>query len=295
MSKFRTHYDNLKVARNAPDAVIRAAYRALIQKYHPDKYEGSQQDALKITKVINSSYGVLIDPIKRAEHDQWILNNECNVNVKYQSTEAAFQDIQPKKNVKNIYTEEDIFSIAISELSSGELDHETMDQSLSESNEIPRKAAARYIQLRVIDLKESLLQKSQTMANKEDKRSDAFYINKLNEVGYKFNTSKKSDKILYTATSDEGQVIEFSTLTDINLFLENIAQVKNKVNVKNEKDRRIVLAFLSFIVAVIVFFIGSVYKYNVLLFLGSILIIIIPFYIIYLVISRVVVFFIKKQ
>ena len=35
MPTIRTHYDNLKVARNAPPEVIRAAYRVLAQKYHP--------------------------------------------------------------------------------------------------------------------------------------------------------------------------------------------------------------------------------------------------------------------
>lgn len=33
MSKIRTHYDNLKVARNAPEAVINVAYKALPVKY----------------------------------------------------------------------------------------------------------------------------------------------------------------------------------------------------------------------------------------------------------------------
>ena len=32
-----THYDNLKVTRGAPAEVIRAAYKALSQRYHPDK------------------------------------------------------------------------------------------------------------------------------------------------------------------------------------------------------------------------------------------------------------------
>jgi hypothetical protein len=31
-----THYDNLKVSRDAPIEVIRAAYRSLASKYHPD-------------------------------------------------------------------------------------------------------------------------------------------------------------------------------------------------------------------------------------------------------------------
>ncbi|MEI6336092.1 MAG: DnaJ domain-containing protein [Methylococcaceae bacterium] len=66
MTIFRTHYDNLKVTRDAPNAVIRAAYKALIQKYHPDIFNGSEQEALRITKLIKNFYEVLIEPDKRS-------------------------------------------------------------------------------------------------------------------------------------------------------------------------------------------------------------------------------------
>jgi len=72
MAKFRTHYDNLKVARKAPIGVIKAAYKALCQSYHPDKYEGKPEQAHQIMKLINEAYVVLSDPNKRAEHDRWI-------------------------------------------------------------------------------------------------------------------------------------------------------------------------------------------------------------------------------
>jgi curved DNA-binding protein CbpA len=91
MSKIRTHYDNLKIARNAPDSLIRAAYKVLLQQHHPDKVEGSkQQDALRITQLIRESYDVLSDPIKRAEHDKWIKEQESgksNENQYYQKQE----------------------------------------------------------------------------------------------------------------------------------------------------------------------------------------------------------------
>lgn len=75
MERIRTHYDNLKVARNAPPEVIRAAYKALCQKYHPDKNPGDPE-AARIMKVINASYEVLSDPAKRREHDLWIQEQE---------------------------------------------------------------------------------------------------------------------------------------------------------------------------------------------------------------------------
>ena len=76
MSKVNSHYENLKVARNAPPEVIRAAYRSLSQKHHPDR-NPDNEDAARIMKVINAAYEVLSDPTKRREHDQWIATAEA--------------------------------------------------------------------------------------------------------------------------------------------------------------------------------------------------------------------------
>lgn len=73
--KIRTHYDNLKIARNAPEEVIRAAYRTLSQKYHPDLNQ-SNLEAAKIMRIINAAYEVLSDPEKRRAHDKWIAQQE---------------------------------------------------------------------------------------------------------------------------------------------------------------------------------------------------------------------------
>lgn len=75
MSKIHTHYDNLKVTRSAPPEVVRVAYKALAQKFHPDRNAGSLE-AVKIMSIINNSYEVLSDPIKRQEHDLWIAQQE---------------------------------------------------------------------------------------------------------------------------------------------------------------------------------------------------------------------------
>jgi DnaJ-class molecular chaperone len=74
-----THYDNLKVARDAPNSVIKAAYKALSQTFHPDKYQGSNEEAESFMKNINASYTVLIDPVKRAAHDIWIREQESRM------------------------------------------------------------------------------------------------------------------------------------------------------------------------------------------------------------------------
>jgi len=69
--KLVTHYDNLKVASNAPDVVIRAAYRVLVQQNHPDKFPNRAVAEHRI-KIINKAYEVLSDPHRRKEHDEWI-------------------------------------------------------------------------------------------------------------------------------------------------------------------------------------------------------------------------------
>ena len=76
MARVHTHYDNLKVARNAPPEVIRAAYKTLSQKYHPDR-NGNSERAIRIIQIINNAYDVLSDPVKRQEHDAWIARTEA--------------------------------------------------------------------------------------------------------------------------------------------------------------------------------------------------------------------------
>ncbi len=90
MTKTRTHYDNLKVTRDAPASVIRAAYKALCQTFHPDKFQGSSEEAERVIKLVNASYAVLIDPVKRAEHNAWIREQEAK--AKRQAEKAQFDE-----------------------------------------------------------------------------------------------------------------------------------------------------------------------------------------------------------
>lgn len=75
MKGLHTHYDNLKVARNAPPEVIRAAYKALCQQFHPDRHGGNPR-ATQTFQLINTAYEVLSDPARRRQHDAWIAKTE---------------------------------------------------------------------------------------------------------------------------------------------------------------------------------------------------------------------------
>lgn len=76
MSKVHSHYENLKVARDAPLEVIRAAYRSLSQKYHPDR-NPEDPNATQIMAMLNAAFETLSDPEKRREHDRWIAEVEA--------------------------------------------------------------------------------------------------------------------------------------------------------------------------------------------------------------------------
>jgi len=96
MANIRTHYDNLKVTRDAPVSVIRAAYKALCQTFHPDKFQGSNEEAERVIKLVNIAYSVLIDPVKREEHNAWIREQEANhQSAKAQSGETEKATEQP--------------------------------------------------------------------------------------------------------------------------------------------------------------------------------------------------------
>ncbi|KAG7822650.1 hypothetical protein KL942_003216 [Ogataea angusta] len=62
------HYEVLEISRNATDAEIKKSYRRLALKFHPDKNKSASAE--EKFKQINDSYGVLSDPVKKAEFDR---------------------------------------------------------------------------------------------------------------------------------------------------------------------------------------------------------------------------------
>lgn len=87
MKGLHTHYDNLKVARNAPPEVIRAAYKILCQQFHPDRHGGHPR-ATQTFQLINAAYDVLSDPVRRQQHDAWIAKTEARDKVRDRAHET---------------------------------------------------------------------------------------------------------------------------------------------------------------------------------------------------------------
>jgi len=69
-------YDILGVSPQAEDIVIRAAYRALAQRYHPDKSSDSKETAALRMRAIQEAYQVLSDPVSRVAYDASLSNSD---------------------------------------------------------------------------------------------------------------------------------------------------------------------------------------------------------------------------
>lgn len=70
MADKRDYYEVLGVSKNADDAEIKKAFRALAKKYHPDAHPGDAECEAKF-KEAQEAYAVLSDADKRKQYDQF--------------------------------------------------------------------------------------------------------------------------------------------------------------------------------------------------------------------------------
>lgn len=84
----KNYYQILGVLDDAEDIVIRAAYKVLAQKYHPDKWSGSKEEATQRMSEINQAYGTLSDVNRRKSYDETLNRSEYT-----DTTESAQSDV----------------------------------------------------------------------------------------------------------------------------------------------------------------------------------------------------------
>jgi DnaJ-class molecular chaperone len=89
----KDYYRILGVPRNVSDEEIKKAYRKLAMQYHPDRNPGKEKWANEKFKEINEAYGVLGDPQKRKQYDQF--GTVGNIGDIFGSpfTQATFQEM----------------------------------------------------------------------------------------------------------------------------------------------------------------------------------------------------------
>lgn len=68
-----TYYEILGIEENATQEQIKAAYRTLAKKYHPDV--NNAPNASAFFRLIQEAYETLNDPLKREKYDHPIQNN----------------------------------------------------------------------------------------------------------------------------------------------------------------------------------------------------------------------------
>jgi molecular chaperone DnaJ len=68
--KRRDHYQVLGISRTASDAEVKAAFRELARKVHPD-VNPDDRSAGERFREINEAYATLSDPERRARYDRW--------------------------------------------------------------------------------------------------------------------------------------------------------------------------------------------------------------------------------
>src|SRR5258708_35243529 len=67
MNSFTDYYAVLGVDVDAPRSMVKAAFKKLALKYHPDVYKG--EDADERMRLLLLAYQTLNDPVKRREYD----------------------------------------------------------------------------------------------------------------------------------------------------------------------------------------------------------------------------------
>jgi DnaJ-class molecular chaperone len=100
------HYNTLGLLSTADDVVIKAAFKALAQKYHPDKYTGDSRYAQQVMAELNVAYASLKTKARRQAYDEK-LSTLASKNIKKNSapTKEEIQKDLVQKIKRNILDE----------------------------------------------------------------------------------------------------------------------------------------------------------------------------------------------
>jgi curved DNA-binding protein len=89
----KDYYEVLGVPKNSSDEEIKKAYRKLAMQYHPDRNRGQETWANEKFKEINEAFGILGDPEKRRQYDQFGTSGAASDIFSSQNTRTSFEDL----------------------------------------------------------------------------------------------------------------------------------------------------------------------------------------------------------
>ncbi len=90
MSANKNFYQTLGLLNDADDVVIKAAYRALAQKYHPDKSKTNKELHTRMMANLNAAFAAIGTKAKRKAYDELLRSSP----VKQEKTKPA-SSLQP--------------------------------------------------------------------------------------------------------------------------------------------------------------------------------------------------------
>ena len=89
----KDYYNILGLSRTASDDDIKKAYRKLAMQFHPDKNPGKEKWANEKFKEINEAYGVLGNPDKRKQYDQFGTTGDASDVFNSHTTQGTVEDL----------------------------------------------------------------------------------------------------------------------------------------------------------------------------------------------------------
>lgn len=93
----KTHYEVLGLLPQAEDVVVKAAYKALAQKFHPDKHKTNKEQYTELMARINSAFEVLGNKALRQKYDQLL---EQRAQRKAKADKAKEDKAKPEQKPK---------------------------------------------------------------------------------------------------------------------------------------------------------------------------------------------------
>jgi len=94
----KSYYETLGLTKEADEAVIKAAYKALAQKYHPDKSSSkTPEENSTLMSDINKAYSVLGDVDKRKKYDLGL------ISAQYKTSSHPYKGSSEPRKPQNIY------------------------------------------------------------------------------------------------------------------------------------------------------------------------------------------------
>lgn len=89
----RDYYQILGVTKSASSQQMKKAYRKLAMQHHPDRNPGNEKGANAKFKEINEAFGVLGDPQKRRQYDQFGTTGNIGDVFGSRFTRTTFEDL----------------------------------------------------------------------------------------------------------------------------------------------------------------------------------------------------------